>query len=155
MIQFKPITRPIEVDFFTIYEQGGEKFIHIHGYTYESSSEEFVTEDNPDGIYWANMEACGVDLPLSELLSEFEARGEDALDFVNEMYEECQQYQGDYTAEEIVEVINHYYRDIVFSVDYPAKNEGNPDAYLDFVEITMDTPCGEYLTYPMRGDIEL
>ena len=151
MTPFKPISRPISADFFSIIEHGGEKCIHIHGYTYESSSNECVTADNPDGVYWANMEACGILLPLSKFLKEFKARSENGIEYVNQLYEQCKQYQGDYTSERIVEVINHYYRDIVF----PAlRSEGNPEAYLDFGEITEDTPCGQYLSYPNYEEIE-
>ena len=64
MLPFKPITKPIEVDFFSIYARGGMRYIHLWGYTYKSDSNEFITPDNPDGIYWANMEACGLEIPL-------------------------------------------------------------------------------------------
>lgn len=140
MKPFVPFTKPEEVDFFSIYTRDGVKYIHLWGYTYESSSNEFVTEDNPDGIYWANMEACGIEIPLQEYLDE-EYNNDD-------LYEEASQYQGDYDEGGMVATMNHYYNDIVFSVDYPAKNEGAPDAFLDFGELTMDTPDGDYVTYP-------
>lgn len=132
MTHFTPITTPQEVEFFTIYTHNGERYIHLHGYTYKSDA------------YWANMEAmeaCGVIVPLDEFICDY--RNEDA--YNDRLYEQCQQYQGDYDEAGIVEVINHYYRDIVFSVDYPAKNEGNPDAWLGFAEVTMDTPDGNYI----------
>jgi hypothetical protein len=141
MTPFKTITKPVSVDFFTICEVGGKKCIHIHGYTYESDE------------YWANMEACGIVLPLSEFLTEAKSR-ESVLEYVDELYQEANQYQGDYTAEGIVEVINHYYRDIVFSVDED-NGEGAPEAYLDFAELTMDTPYGEYVTTPLYEKVEL
>jgi hypothetical protein len=141
MTPFKTITKPVSVDFFTICEVGGKKCIHIPGYTYESDE------------YWANMEACGIVLPLSEFLTEAKSR-ESVLEYVDELYQEANQYQGDYTAEGIVEVINHYYRDIVFSVDGD-NGEGTPNAYLDFAELTMDTPYGEYVTTPLYEKVEL
>jgi hypothetical protein len=146
MTPFTPITSPIEAEFFSIYTRGGIKYIHLWGYTYESSSNEFITEDNPDGIYWANMEACGLEIPLAEFLEE--SKGYESIqDYTNELYEQCTQYQGDYDAEGMAVTINHYYNDIVFSVDYPSRNEGNPDAILDYSEVTMDTPDGDYIIY--------
>ena len=146
MTPFTPITSPVEAEFFSIYTRGGIKYIHLWGYTYESSSYEYATEDNPGGVYWANMEACGVEIQLAEFLSESK-KYDDPVDYANDLYEVCKQYQGDYDEKGIVEVINHYYRDIVFSVDYPAKNEGKPDAILGYSEVTMDTPDGDYIIY--------
>lgn len=128
MMPFTPITTPQEVEFFTIYTYNGERFIHLHGYIYESDD------------YWANMEACGIILPLTEFIRDY--RNEDA--YNDTLYEQCNQYQGDYTETEIVEVINHYYRDIVF----PAREdnpEGYPDAWLCYGEITEETPDGSYI----------
>ena len=144
MKPFSPLTQPEEVEFFSIYTRDGVKYIHLWGYTYESSSNEFVTEDNPNGIYWANMEACGLEIPLAEFLDASKGY-DDPVDLANDLYEECKQYQGDYDAEGMAVTINHYYNDIVFSVDYPSKNEGNPDAWLDYTELTMDTPDGDYI----------
>ena len=143
MTPFKPVTKPVSVDFFSVYEDLGVKYIHIHGYTYDAEE------------YWANMEACGILFPLAEFLQEVEARNGEVLEYVDELYQECKQYQGDYTAEGIVEVINHYYRDIVFACNGQPRGEGNPDAYLDFTELTMDTPCGQYVTTPLHEKIEL
>ena len=137
MTPFTPLTKPKEVEFFSIYTRDGIKYIHLWGYTYKSSSNEFVTEDNPDGTYWANMEACGLEIPLEEYLAE----GYDN----DDLYEQAKQYQGDYDEGGMTATINHYYNDIVFSVDYPAKNEGMPDAWLDYSELTMDTPDGNYI----------
>ena len=61
------------------------------------------------------------------------------------MDEKCKQYQGNYDEGGMLATINHYYNYIVFSVDYPAKNEGMPDAWLRYSEITMDTPDGDYI----------
>jgi hypothetical protein len=141
MKPFVPFTKPEEVDFFSIYTRDGVKYIHIWGYTYESSDYDYITEDNPDGLYWANMEACGIEIPLQEYLDERYNN--------DDLYEEASQYQGDYDEGGMVATMNHYYNDIVFSVDYPAKNEGAPDAFLDFGELTMDTPDGDYVTYPL------
>ena len=144
MKPFVPLTKPEEVEFFSIYTRDGVKYIHMWGYTYESSNYEYKTDDNPDGTYWANMEACGLEIPLAEFLEESK-QYESMLDYTNELYEQCKQYQGDYDEGGMLATINHYYNDIVFSVDYPAKNEGMPDAWLGYSEITMDTPDGDYI----------
>jgi hypothetical protein len=130
MQKFTPFTQPREVEFFTVFTQNGERYIHLHGYTYKSD------------VYWANMEACGVVIPLAEFIQNYQENG---MDYVDGLYEQCKQYQGDYDDNGILDVINHYYRDIVFSVDYPAENEGNPDAVLDYGEVTLDTPDGGYI----------
>jgi hypothetical protein len=141
---FTPLFAPSEVEFFSIYTRNGIKYIHLWGYTYETSNFDYQTEDNPDGTYWANMEACGVEIPLAEFLKE--SKGYDSpADYVNDLYEQAKQYQNDYDEDGIVEVINHYYRDIVFSVDERAKNEGMPDAWLGYDTLTMDTPDGDYI----------
>ena len=144
MTHFTPLTTPTEADFFSIYTRDGIKYIHFHGYTYKSDSNEWVSESNPYGIYWANLEVCGAEMPLADFLAEKRNRPVCFL-YVDELYEQAKQYQGDYDEAGIVELINHYYRDIVFSVDYPVKNEGMPDAWLGFAEVTMDTPDGNYI----------
>lgn len=143
MKPFTNLTEPQELDFFSIYTRDGVKYIHFHGYTYKSDSNEWVSESNPNGIYWANLEVCGAEMPLADFLAECRYSFSPT-QYVNDLYEEAKQYQGDYDEAGIVDVINHYYRDIVFSVDYPAKNEGMPDAWLGFAEVTMDTPDGNY-----------
>ena len=141
MTHFTPLTTPTEADFFSICTRNGVKYIHFHGYTYKSDSNEWVSESNPNGIYWANLEVCGAEMPLADFLSECRY----SFSPVKDLYEEAKQYQGDYDEAGIVDVINHYYRDIVFSVDESAKNDGMPDAWLGFAEVTMDTPDGNYI----------
>ena len=124
MLPFIPLTTPQELDFFSIFEDMGVKFIHIFGYSYKSDSNEYVTPENPDGIYWANMECCGFIEPLSEFIANLKENE----NYVDDTYCELKQYQGDFTAEEMTDVINHYF-------------DGHcADAYLGFEEITMDTP---------------
>ena len=43
------------------YDEGKsyiESMADIFGYSYKSDSMEFVSKQNPDGVYWANMECC-------------------------------------------------------------------------------------------------
>lgn len=130
MKKFTPITEPIAADFFTIFTQDGKRFIHLHGYTYESDE------------YWANMEASGIVVPLNEFIENIKTYS-DGNGYVDTLYEGASQYQGDYDEAGIVKVINHYYRDVVFSI--PRDAVGNPDAWLSFNEITDETPDGSYI----------
>ena len=129
MLPFIPLTAPEELDFFSIFEDKGVKYIHIFGYSYKSESNEYVSEDNPNGIYWANMECCWFIEPLAEFIAHIKENE----NYVDDTYCELKQYQGDLTAEEMTETINTYF-------------DGHcPDAYLTFEEIAMDTPCGDYV----------
>ena len=129
MFPFTPLTKPQELDFFTIFEDMGVKYIHIFGYSYESSNFEYVSEENPDGIYWALMECCWFIEPLEKFIANLKENG----NYVDDTYGELNQYQGELTPEQMTETINTYF-------------DGHcPDAYLTFEEITMDTPCDDYV----------
>lgn len=132
MEPFTPITKPAAVEFFTIFEDDGEKCIHLHGYTFECDD------------HWVDVEMCGVILPLLEFIEGY-AADEDGL-YVDSLYEEAKQYEGDYDADGIVHAINHYYSEIVFGCDGSPSDDGAPDGILDFGEITIDTPVGQYIT---------
>lgn len=129
MKKFEKVTEPVELDFFTICEDNGVKYIHIFGYSYKSDSREYVSENNPNGIYWANMECCWFIEPLTD----FVAHIKENKDYVNDTYCELNQYQGDFTGDEMVDIINQYF-------------DGNPaDYYLSFENVTEETPCGNYV----------
>ena len=129
MTKFSPIKQPRELDFFSIFEMDGIKYIHVYGYLYKSSNREYKSVDNPGGIFWANMECCGFLFPLAEFIKNYTENR----DFVNDTYSELPQYQDDLTAEEMVNTINTYFN------SHPA------DAYLPFGEITMETKCGNHV----------
>ncbi len=124
MKKFEILTQPEELDFFRIYEEDGIKHIHIFGYVYENES---------DG-YWASMECSGFIEQLSEFVEHYQNYKTDSgCDYTDEAYCECSQNQEDYTAEKMTEIINSYF-------------DGQPaDFYLDFKDITIDTPCGNYV----------
>lgn len=129
MEKFEKVTKPLELDFYSISEVDGIKVIHIFGYSYKSDSMEFVSKQNPDGVYWANMECCWFIEPLEEFIQNLRAD----YNYVNDSYCEVKQYQSDNNDEQMVNIINHYF-------------DGKPaDFYLSFEEITMDTPCGNYV----------
>lgn len=117
MRQFKPITCPEEVDFFNIYEKDGIKYIHIFGYCWEGDD------------CWKCMECKGFILPLSEFIDELKRND----NFVDDTYAELPQSQYDFSEEQMTEFINYYF------------NGNCADAYLPFYEITINTPCGNYV----------
>ena len=136
MKPFNKATEPFEADFYTIFMGDGlygdknVKMIHIDGYFYESDSKEFVSEENPDGEYWANTQACWLIEPLSEFIQNLRAD----YNYVNDLFEDAKQYQEDMSREQAVDAINHYF-------------DNNPPQYvLPYEEITEDTPCGTYVT---------
>lgn len=136
MKRLEKVTKPFEADFYTIFMGDGlygdrnVKMIHIDGYTYKSDSKEFVTEDNPNGIYWANTQAVWLIEPLSEFIQNLRAD----YNYVDTLFEESKQYQTDMTEKEMVDGINRYF-------------DGNPPQFiLPYEEITEDTPCGTYVT---------
>lgn len=120
MKKFQKLTSPMMLDFYSIYEQNGEKMIHVLGYSYESD------------CYWASVEICGFDMPLSEFIKGVHGESED---YINCIYMECKQYEDDIKdpQEFLDKVINTYF-------------DGQPaDYYLQFEEVTEDTPCGNYV----------
>ena len=130
MEKFEKVTKPLALDFYSISEDNGVKFIHVNGYSYKSDSMEYVSEENPDGTYWANMECCW----FIEQLEEFIKKLHENENYIDDTYCDLNQYQGDHSENEMVDIINHYF-------------DGKPaDFYLPFGEITMDTPCGNYVS---------
>lgn len=131
MQKFDKLSNPIAVDFYSIYDTlgNGNKAIYVYGYSYRSSYKGYETEENPEGYYWADTTCRGFAMDLDKFMAELKANK----NFVDDTYCEVDQYQDDLTTEEMVERINTYF-------------EGKPaDAYLPFTEITMDTPCGNYI----------
>ena len=136
MKRFEKATEPFMADFYTIFMGDGlygdqnVKMIHIDGYTYKSDSKEYVSEDNPDGVYWANTQACWLIEPLAEFIQNLRAD----YNYVDDLFEQAKQYQTDMTREEMVDAINGYF------------DHKPPQYVLPYEEITEDTPCGTYVT---------
>ena len=121
--RFKGVTEPAELEFYSIEPDGqGGKQVHLLGYTYDSES------DNGSGT-WRGLEPCGIIVPLKEFIDGVATED----DYTDRLICEAKQYEGDYTGDGIVDYINHYFN-------------GKPADYrLPYEEITMDTPCGNYV----------
>ena len=117
MKKFEKVTSPEEYDFYSIErDYKGEKQIHVFGFTYF-------------GDHWISAESCWFIEPLSEFVEHVKENE----NYVNEMYGEFKQYQYDLSEEEATDCINKYF-------------DGKcADYILPFTEITMETPCGNYV----------
>lgn len=111
------ITKPCDCEVFQVIMSGGVKDIHILAYVFER-------DEDPR---WAHVEGTFMSVPLKEFVGMFEADGQE---YIEELWRETQQYQGDLTEEEILKVLNGY--DI--------------DAVLPYADVNEDTPCGTYIT---------
>ena len=116
------VTEPEEAEFYSIEPDGkGGKRIHVLGYCYKG-------EDDGEGE-WRNVEYTGFIEPLQEFI---EHLNQDE-DYVDNHASELTQYIGDHTDEGMVDIINHYF----------CGRTANAD--LHYSEITMETPCGDYV----------
>lgn len=119
MKKFEKLTEPEELDFYSIeLDHNGKKQVHVSGYVYGDTDDE----------YWRYVEVCFFIEPLEEFIKHV---AEDS-DYVFKMMGEHKNYIDDLTEKEVVETINNYF-------GHPA------DYYLHYSEITIDTPCGDYV----------
>ncbi len=123
MEKFNAVTEPMELEFYSIEDDGqGGKDIHVFGYLYANG------EDNGEGE-WRDVEYTGFIEPLEDFIRHY---AEDD-SYVDNTAGDLNQYIGDCTDEEVVDIINHYF------CGHPA------DYRLPYSEITADTPCGNYV----------
>ena len=116
------VTEPEEMEFYSIESDGqGGKQIHILGYTYAS--------DNNTKDYWRVAEGSFMIFPLQEFIDNLKQDE----DHVNNLWCDAKQYEGEYTDEQVVDIINHYF------------NGRTANRRLHYSEITIDTPCGDYI----------
>lgn len=118
MTKFEKVSEPIELDFYSIeMNDDGEKQIHISGFTEK-------------GDEWRCIDVCWFIEPLEKFIKHVS----ELKDYVEIKYATHTQYQDNLTEDETVQTINEYF-------------SGNPADYiLSFSEITMDTPCGNYVS---------
>lgn len=111
------VTEPIEMDFYSIEPDGnGGKQIHVFGYCYKEDT-------------WRNVEYSFFIEPLRDFIEHLKADE----NYPYNKASELKQYISDCTANEMVEIINCYF------------NGGTPDYLLPYSDITIDTPCGNYI----------
>ena len=103
-------------DIYDIYNQDGEKYIHILGYAYIEDSIKYVS-------------FCGLDFSLSEFIKSYRTNPE----FVNDEECGCKQYFEDFGSEKDLEEF--------LDMDNPSC----PLITLKYGNITMETPCGHYI----------
>ena len=115
-------TEPREQDFYSIESDGkGGKLIHVMGFC-------TCCEDMGDGP-WRNVEYTGFIEPLQEFIDRLKVDE----DYVGNRASELNQYVGEYTDDGMVDIINQYF------------NGKTANAELAYSDITMDTPCGDYI----------
>ena len=123
-LRLPEVTEPKEVEFYSIEPDGqGGKQIHVWGYCYTEG------DDQGEGP-WRNVEYTGFIEPLSEFIEHLKQNE----NYVDNHASELTQYIGDYYDEGIVDIINHYF------------NGYTADRELYYSEITIDTPCGDYVS---------
>ena len=103
-------------DIYDIYDQDGEKRIHILGYAYIEDNIEYVS-------------FCGLDFALSEFIEQYKADPE----FVNDEECSCKEYVEYYDSE----------KDLEEFLDMG--NPSCMIIPLRYGNITMETPCGHYI----------
>jgi len=112
----------LEKDFMELYEENGEKRVHILFYAWENDGREVRGVSTPITV----TEYTFCDFPLKDLLA-----ADDRREFWMEMEANVKQYEGDYTTEEFE------------ASGYDFKADEGTSISLD--QLTEDTPCGEYL----------
>lgn len=117
MRKFGTINTPEALDLYSIEaDELGQKQISLLGYTYK-------------GDNWKTIDVRGVCLPLSEFVDGMKGHE----DYVQSLYEWSKEYEHDVTDEECVNAINHFF-------------DGKPaDCRLQFEDVTIDTPFGNYV----------
>lgn len=119
--RLKATAQPVETDFYSIKDDGkGGKQIHIMGFSY-------LRDEEPE---WGNVECTFCIEPLAEFIEHTKQDEGYATDLASSV----KQYQGDYTTEEMTDICNHYF------------GGKTANKVLCYSEITMDTPCGDYVT---------
>lgn len=116
-LRMAEVTEPQEMEFYSIEPDGkGGKQIHVLGYCYHEGC-------------WHNVEYTGFIEPLQEFIDHLK-EGED---YVDNRASGLTQYVGDYNDGEMTDIINDYF------------NGHTADRRLAYSEITIDTPCGDYV----------
>lgn len=117
-LRLPEVTELEEMEFYSIESDGkGGKQIHMLGYIYQNDD------------HWTGVEPAFLILPLQEFIDQL-AKEED---YTDRLLSEAKLYEGDYDDEGAVDYINHYF------------DGHTANRRLHYSEITIDTPCGDYI----------
>ena len=124
-------------------DDDGSRYVHIMGTVWKNDGREHPTEEdeygNPIEAPYTVTEYTGVYIPLDEIIADRDVDGES---IIWEYIDNCQQYEGDYTWEELLDegYGDPGYRNGVISTGHV------PDfsSHLYLGEIWYDTPDGDY-----------
>lgn len=108
---------PFEGDFYSIETVGGKKQIHINGTLWKSDDE------------WRHSEYVFLIIPLEEFIAEYAKNGSE---YVDSLYSEAKTGISEFTKAQAEKCIQNYF------------NGCHPEGRLDWADITMDTPDGNY-----------
>jgi len=116
--RFRLLTSPIEGDMYTISTcPGGDRHIKIRAYS-------------SYGDNWVLSEICWCEVPLKDFVDGMKEHS----DYAFTLESEHKQYEHDCGEEEMARIINTYF------------NGKCPDCYLQFEDVTLDTPDGNYFS---------
>lgn len=102
-----------DCDYYSIYEENGEKYIKFWGYFYEC-----------DDDFDEAVEFCNAYIKLKEFLKDRSMR--------DTVETDTKQYIVSMTEDEAIEEMSTYY-------------DGNPPTPYPLEDVTMETPCGDYV----------
>ena len=114
-------------DFYSVEENCGQKYVHVHGYFYSEGYE--VVKGKP----FRSQEYSGAYIPLAEFLK---TPKENIAEFLDGLEQGCK----DMSEEETLQAIRNYYGKV--SEGKCMTWEATP---MPYTELTMDTPIGDYV----------
>ena len=117
LIDGGPENESLERDYFTIFEEKGEKYLKYRGYSYR--------RETADEKEYAFCDVCFCTEKLKKILKE------GIRDWIGRAAPECKQYIDECTEEEAADIAAGYFG-------------GEPGERIDPDTIDMDTPCGNY-----------
>jgi hypothetical protein len=131
--------KPEECELFSVIEEDGKKYVHVHGFIWEASGErDWKDREHGDGRtnekdgFWVLTEYARYLIPIKEFIEKVKNP-----DYCFEVGTKYQQYDYDCTTKEMVEFMNTYFFD--------CEGGHGANARLPYAEVTVDTPCGDYV----------
>lgn len=110
----------MERDFFTVYKEGGKKYLKYRGYSY---CREIDNED--DDKEFAFCDVCSCEAPLRDVIKE------GVKNWIGRASSECSQYIEEYTRRDAEDCLLHYFN-------------GKQGERTEIGSINIRIPCGDY-----------